>query len=49
MVFGETRVFSDTDEIELGPEVIAAFETQDAMERLQKIVESVGDVAIRAA
>lgn len=49
MTFGEKRVFSVTDELELGTEVIAAIEAQDAAERLQKIAETVGDAAIRAA
>lgn len=49
MTFGEKRVFSVTDELELGLDVVAAFENQDAAERLQRIAESAGDVAIRAA
>ncbi len=49
MTFGEQRVFSVTDELELGTDVVAAIESQDAMERFQAVAEAAGDLAIRAA
>jgi hypothetical protein len=49
MTFGENRVFSIADELELGLDVINAIEKQDEEERRRRIAESAADLAIRAA